>query len=112
MTSDSDAARDLKRVLETQERYHDPRVPDLRTLFTDAEVIEAHRKRFGEPEGDVPAAGFIRMLDSPVPFAFAEASLDTLASLSADSAERIRMYRAAIMAECERTTTRRPCRNA
>jgi hypothetical protein len=96
---------DLERVLAARERCRDPRVPDLRTLFSDAEVIDAHRKRFGRADGDVLAADIIRMLDSPASFAFAEASLDTLASLSAGCAERIRIYRAAIAAECERTTT-------
>jgi hypothetical protein len=105
MASDRNDASDLERVLAVRETHRDPRIPDLRTLFADAEVVDACRKRFGRPDGDLLAADLIRMLNSPAPFAFADASLDTLAALSPDCAERIRMYRAAVMAECERTTT-------
>lgn len=92
---------DLDRLLRTPPPVNHSSVPSLRTLFSDTEIRAAHRKVVAaNDEADALAADLIRVMNSKVTFTVAPGTLDILASLSQECAQRVHAYRAAVAAAC------------
>ncbi|HEX2091800.1 MAG TPA: hypothetical protein VHG28_05325 [Longimicrobiaceae bacterium] len=92
MSPDSSEPKDLADLFGPADSRPSSSAPHLRDLFTDDEILAAHRADLPEEEAKERAETLIRALDARLPIGIMPGALIRLANLSPDCARRVREY--------------------